>query len=138
MCERSPNPCTNGRPKVSCHLLHFVTLVSFCSKNLPFRSATTRRRQIRCQSSIKFDRLRPFLVFHSVFTIVFPFFGVFEFDQVRRSSIDFDQVCLSLFRDFELSCFRDPFSFSIRGKQNHHKDHESTKNAAPPAVRLVS
>ena len=33
----------------------------------------------------------------------------------------------SLFRVFELSCFRDRFSSSIRGKQNHPEDHESTK-----------
>ena len=56
---------------------------------------SSRRRQIRCQSSIKFDRLRPFLVIHRVLTTIFPFLGVFEFDRVRRSSTDFDSHCSS-------------------------------------------
>ena len=34
----------------------------------------------------KFDQLRPFLVIHRVFTIVFPFLGVFQFDAVRPTS----------------------------------------------------
>ena len=52
-----------------------------------------------CQSSIKFDRLRSFLVIHRVFTIIPPFFGgvqvrssSIKFDQVRSSSIKFDRV----------------------------------------------
>ncbi len=61
-----------------------------------------------CQSSIKFDRLRSFLVIHRVFTIIPPFFGgvqvrssSIKFDQVRSSSIEFDTVQLSPFLLYE-------------------------------------
>ena len=66
--------------------LHFVTFVDFCSKNFSSVLQSSRRREIWCHSSIKFDRLRPFLVIHRLLAIISPFFGVFEFDQVRPSS----------------------------------------------------
>ena len=69
-------------------------------KNLLVRSAVISRRGIWCHSSIKFDRLRLFFVIHRVLAIVFPFFGVFEFDQVRPTSIK----CAFLF--FVFSNFR--------------------------------
>ncbi len=105
--------------------LHFVTFVSFYLKSSLLLYSWFQ--EIWRQSSIKFDRLRPFLVIHSVLAIIPPFFGVFEFDRVRRSSTDFDQVRLSLFRVFELSCFRDWFSSLSRGKRDYQEDHENTK-----------
>jgi hypothetical protein len=88
---------------VSCDSLPFVNFVS-CSENFSsfrvpkavgkasvqkssLRSLpSTGVREIWCQSSIKFDRLRQFLVIHRLLAIFSPFFGVFEFDRVRRSS----------------------------------------------------
>ena len=74
---------------------HFVFFASFC-KNLRFCAAVFPPQQFWCQSSIKFDRLRPFLVIHSVSVIFSVFFGVFEFDAVRSTSIKFDSHHSSL------------------------------------------
>ena len=92
-------PRTNGRPKVSCNFLHFVTFASFCSKIFSYILLSSRDHEIWCQSSIKFDRLRPFLVIHRVFAVHFPVSrGVrvrsssIKFDRVRSSSTQFDRL----------------------------------------------
>ncbi len=43
--------------------------------------------EIWCHNSIKFDRLRPFLVLHRLFEV---FFHLFRRDRVRRGSIEFE------------------------------------------------
>ena len=54
-----------------------------------------------------------------------------KFTRVRATSPEFDQVrrflFLSLFRVFELSCFRDQSSFAFLEPLNQQEDHENTK-----------
>ncbi len=76
-------------PKISCDDLH---VINFCSKIFNFHSAEITTPGIWCHSSIKFDRLRPFPTIHGVFAIFVPFFGVSQFDRVRRSSIKFESI----------------------------------------------
>ena len=85
-------PCSSVQSVAKTSYLPFVTFVNFCSKLFSSILLSSCPRGICCQSSIKFDRLRPFLVIRRVFVIDFPFFWVFEFDQVRRSSTDFESL----------------------------------------------
>ena len=52
-----------------------------------FCSAEIESLRIRCQSSFEFDRLRPFPIIHRLFAFILRFLAVFEFDQVRQTSI---------------------------------------------------
>ncbi len=56
------------------------------SSSSPSAPLDSSRHEIRCHSSIKFDRLRPFLVIYSVFNAFVPLFAAIEFDTVRLSS----------------------------------------------------
>ena len=70
-------------PNVANLIIFFPSFpfVSFVLKTLHLCSARTLPRILVA----KFDQLRPFLVFHRLFTIIFSFSGVFEFDAVRVS-----------------------------------------------------
>ncbi len=87
LCECLPPHHKITGPKISCDDLH---VINFCSKFFIFHSTEITTPEIWCQSSIKFDRLRPFPTIHGVFSIFVPFFGVSQFDRVRRSSIKFE------------------------------------------------
>ena len=68
------------RASLSRPLLHFVT---FCSKIFSSALLHSWFQEIRCQSSIKFDRLRSFPVFHRVLVTFSSRPSSFEFARVR-------------------------------------------------------
>ena len=82
-----------------CDLLPFVNFVPVSKSSLPFGFHYALENL--CQSSIKFDRLRSVPIIHRLLAIIFP---VFRGVRVRRSSIEFDRVRLSL--PFSFLCFR--------------------------------
>ena len=72
--------------------LHFVNFVSLCSKIFSSGPQSSRRHEIWCQSSIEFDRLRPFFVFHRLFEATFHFSVVKKFARVHQTSREFTRL----------------------------------------------
>ena len=102
-----------------------MTFVSINSKLFTSILQSSRRRVIWCKSSRDFARLRPFVVIHRLLVTASRRFATKKFARLRASSPEFDSLhpsfCSksSLFRAFELSCFRDWFTSSIRGKRKY-------------------
>jgi hypothetical protein len=82
----------------------------------------SREREIWCQSSIEFDRLRPFLLIHR---LLCHFSAAPEFVRVRSSSVQFDRV-----RVFVLLLIFNSRAFqSVRGLQKQERTR--TKKTQP-------
>ena len=146
LCEQSPDPAQTADRRSP--LIFFPSLTS-----LPYVqissviSLKTCHHKIWCQSSIKFDRLRPFPVIHRFYAIISPFFGGVR---VRSSSTQFDRLRKPSFLPGEPRCvsprtlpefsttFSDPLSTSRHHTLQAKSDpHGSARTSAGLRGRSV-